>query len=156
MALSATSASSGAKTTTTTTAAATSAFTRTSTVALAAQATSLSVTAGVVATFGGTSSSLGLYSPAGMLASITQAGTLTDPIAVPAAGTDTAALVQNLADQAISGTLDADAAASGIYTAGNSAATGGADWAAILKQNPSAAGTVIAASFTSGIIDTLA
>lgn len=149
MALSATSALSGANTTTASTVA------RTSTVALAAQATSLSVTAGVVATFGGTSSSLGLYSPAGMLASITQAGTVTDPIDVPTAGTDTAALVQNLADQAISGTFDADAAASGVYTAGSPGATGG-DWAAILKQNPSAAGTVIAASFTSGIIDTLA
>ncbi len=150
MALSATGALSGANTTTASTVA------RTSNVALAAQATSLSVTAGVVATFGGTSSSLGLYSPAGMLASITQAGTLTDPIAVPEAGTDTSTLVQNLADQAISGTLDADAAASGIYTAGSASSAGGADWAAILKQNPSAAGTVIAASFTSGIIDTLA
>ena len=131
---------------------------RTSGGTLAAQATSLSATAGVVATLGARSSSAGLYTAAGLLNSFAQAGTVTDPIEVPTAGTDTAALVQNLTDQDISAGFAADSTASGVYTGGGTLPTlaGSADWAAILKANPAAASFVIGASFASGIVDTLA
>ena len=120
MAISATSAlNSGVYTPTTTTVA------RTSNPALATRAASLSATAGIVATLGG-SSSAQVYSPAGMLNILAQAGTA-------AAG---------------SSTSTGNSGASGLANSG--------EWASILKANPSAAAFVIGASYTSGIIDTLA
>ena len=122
MAISATSAlNSGVYTPTTTTVA------RTSNPALATKAASLSSTAGIVATLGG-SSGAQVYSPAGLLNTLAQAGKA--PAAPGDSGTGT-------------GTGAADLANSG-------------DWASILKANPSAAAFVIGASYTSGIIDTLA
>jgi hypothetical protein len=120
MAISTTTAlNSGVYTPTTTTVA------RTANATLAAKAASLSTTAGIVATLGGGSSSAQVYSPAGMLNTLAQAGTLT----------------------------------SGSTTTDNSNASSLAnsgEWASILKANPSAAAFVIGASYTSGIIDTLA
>jgi len=122
MAISATSAlNSGVYTPTTTTVA------RTSNPALANRAASLSATAGIVATLGG-SSSAQVYSPAGMLNTLVQAGTA-------AAGSGTSA---------------------GTTGSGAAGMANSSEWASILKANPSAAAFVIGASYTSGIIDTLA
>ena len=125
MAISATSAlASGVYTPTTTTVA------RTSNPALAARAASLSSTAGIVATLGG-SSGAQVYSPAGLLNTLAHAGTAA---ALPGNGdTGTGTGTGNATDLANSG-----------------------QWASILKANPSAAAFVIGASYTSGIIDTLA
>jgi hypothetical protein len=124
MAISATSAlNSGVYTPTTTTVA------RTSNPALATRAASLSATAGIVATLGG-SSPAQVYSPAGMLNILARAGTA-------AAGNNSS-----------SSTSTGSGGASGLANSG--------EWASILKANPSAAAFVIRASYTSGIIDTLA
>lgn len=74
----------------------------------------------------GGASSAQVYSPSGMLNTLARAGTL-----------------------ASGGTAS---------TGGGSASSpaGSGDWASILKANPSAAAFVIGASYTSGIIDTLA
>ncbi|MBB3222747.1 hypothetical protein [Pseudoduganella umbonata] len=126
MAISATSAlTSGVYTPTTTT------VVRTGNPALAAKAASLSSTAGIVATLGG-SSGAQVYSPAGLLNTLAQAGTAA---ALPG-NTDTG-------NGTGTGNNASDLASSG-------------QWAAILKANPSAAAFVIGASYTSGIIDTLA
>ncbi|WBS01044.1 hypothetical protein OU994_22435 [Pseudoduganella sp. SL102] len=122
MAISATSAlASGVYTPTTTT------VVRTSNAALAAKATSLSSTADIVATLGG-SPAAQLYSPAGLLNTLAQAGTASATPGGSGTGTDNSA--------------------GGLANSG--------EWAAILKANPSAAAFVIGASYTSGIIDTLA
>jgi len=126
MAISATSAlASGVYTPTTTTVA------RTSNPALAARAASLSSTAGIVATLGG-SSGAQLYSPAGLLNTLARAGTAAALPGNGDTGTGTGT-GNNATDLANSG-----------------------QWASILKANPSAAAFVIGASYTSGIIDTLA
>ena len=130
MAISATSAlASGVYTPTTTTVA------RTSNHALAARAASLSSTAGIVATLGG-SSGAQLYSPAGLLNTLARAGTAA---ALPGNG--------NTGNGTGTGT-DAGNNATDLANSGQ--------WASILKANPSAAAFVIGASYTSGIIDTLA
>lgn len=121
MAIPATSAlTSGVYTPTTTTVA------RTGNTALAGKAASLSSTAGIVATLGG-SPGAQVYSPAGLLNTLAQAGTAA---AAGSTGTNTGN--------------------------GAGALANGGDWASILKANPSAAAFVIGASFTSGIIDTFA
>jgi hypothetical protein len=128
MAISATSAlASGVYTPTTTTVA------RTSNPALAARAASLSSAAGIVATLGG-SSGAQVYSPAGLLNTLAHAGTAA---ALPGNG-DT-------------GTGTGTGAGNNATDLANSG-----QWASILKANPSAAAFVIGASYTSGIIDTLA
>jgi hypothetical protein len=99
---------------------------RTSNSALAAKAASLSAAAGIVATLGGGSSSAQVYSPAGMLNTLVHAGTASAGAPATTGG----------------------AGASDLANSGN--------WASILKANPSAAAFVIGASYTSGIIDTLA
>ncbi|HEX8603866.1 MAG TPA: hypothetical protein VF774_14570 [Pseudoduganella sp.] len=125
MAISATSAlNSGVYTPTTTTVA------RTSNPALATRAASLSATAGIVATLGG-SSSAQVYSPAGMLNILVQAGTA-------AAGSSSSS------------------SSTSTGSGGASSLANSSEWASILKANPSAAAFVIGASYTSGIIDTLA
>ncbi len=103
---------------------------RTSNTSLAAQAASLSTRAGIVATLGGSTSSAQVYSPAGLLNTFAQAGTANASSTTGSAtGTDTST-------------------ATGLANS--------SDWASILKANPSAAAFVIGASYTSGIIDTLA
>jgi hypothetical protein len=105
---------------------ATTTVARTGNASLAAQAASLSTTAGVVATLGGSSSAAQVYSPAGLLNTLAQAGT-------------------------------ASSGGTGATDTGSTATpAGGGDWATILKSHPSAAAFVIGASYTSGIIDTLA
>ena len=122
MAISATSAlASGVYTPTTTTVA------RTSNSMLAAKAASLSSTAGIVATMKG-SSGAQVYSPAGLLNTLVNAGTASAATGSSGTGTDTSA--------------------GALANSGN--------WASILKANPSAAAFVIGASYTSGIIDTFA
>lgn len=106
---------------------ATTTVARTSNPTLAAKAASLSAAAGVVATLGGGSSAQ-VYSPAGLLNTFARAGTA-DAGAAPSSPTGSA----------------------NAATLANSS-----EWASILKANPAAAAFVIGASYTSGIIDTLA
>ncbi|QBE65480.1 hypothetical protein [Pseudoduganella lutea] len=100
---------------------------RTSNPMLAARAASLSSTAGIVATLGG-SSTAQVYSPAGMLNTLVNAGTASATTGGGATGTGNSAGALANSDS----------------------------WASILKANPSAAAFVIGASYTSGIIDTFA
>lgn len=104
---------------------------RTANASLAAQAARLSTTAGVVATLGG-SASAQLYSPAGLLNTLAQAGT------------------------ASAGATAASGGSAAVDSGSAGALANSGNWATILKSNPSAAAFVIGASYTSGIIDTLA
>lgn len=74
----------------------------------------------------GGSSSAQVYSPTGMLNTLVQAGTLASGSAASTGGGSASSLASS------------------------------SEWASILKANPSAAAFVIGASYTSGIIDTLA
>jgi hypothetical protein len=127
--------------------------------ALAAVAVRLSADAGVVATLGGTSTSLKLYDAAGLLDSIARAGT-----SEAATSTDTSAATES-ADQAIVSSLApssspaSTASASGVYTSVgslNSASDLTSSWASILQTDPGAAASLVASSYAQGILSTIA
>jgi hypothetical protein len=129
---------------------------------LSAQAVDLSGQSAVVATLGGATSGTGVYSAAGLLNSLAQAGVSEETISVPEAGsnTDTSQSAQQALDQGILASFTGSASSSGIYTVGGSSSGGLSDqvssnWAEILKTNSSYASTVIGSSFASGIIGTL-
>jgi hypothetical protein len=129
---------------------------------LSTQAVDLSGQSAVVATLGGATSGTGVYSAAGLLNSLEQAGASEETISVPKAGsnTDTSQAAQQALDQGILSSFASSASSSGIYTVGGSSSGGLSDqvssnWAEILKTNSSYASTVIGSSFASGIIGTL-
>ena len=128
---------------------------------LSSQAVDLSGQSAVVATLGGSTSGTGVYSAAGLLNSLQQAGVSEESISVPKAGsnTDTSQSAQQALDQGILASFTGSASSSGIYTVGGSGSAlsdqVSSNWAEILKTNPSYASTVIGSSFTSGIISTL-
>ncbi len=132
---------------------------RTSDASLASQASSLSAESAVVASLGG-STGVTVYTPAGLLNSLTQAGTATGSITPPVEGSnvDTSQTAQQAQDQAVLGSLASTPAESGVYTGTGtvqSLATSSANWADILKANPSLAGVTIADSFNAGIVGNL-
>jgi hypothetical protein len=128
---------------------------------LSAQAVDLSGQSAVVATLGGATSGTGVYSAAGLLNSLAQAGVSEETITVPEAGsnTDTSQSAQQALDQGILASYTGSASSSGIYTVGGSSSglsdQVSSNWAEILKTNSSYASTVIGSSFASGIIGTL-
>lgn len=126
----------------------------------AATAVALSSASAVVSSIGG-GSGLGVYTPQGLLNSIQQAGTLQQStIATPTSGSDVTNEAQQSADQAIVGSLPSSPETSGIYTGNgvlqsDSSSATSANWADILKTNPSLAGTVISDSYQQGVIASL-
>lgn len=127
---------------------------------IARTAVTLSTNAGVIATLGGTSTAALTYNAAGLLNSISRAGTAPTPIPTPQPGTNTQAFALQLLDKGIIGTLASDSVASGIYNGAGvlqSLPSAGlsSHWASVLKTNPGLSANVIADSFNQGIIGTL-
>jgi hypothetical protein len=126
---------------------------------LAQTAASISYQSGIVATLGEVSSSALTYDATGLLNSIAQAGTLTQPALTPSQGLSAQSTVQNLINQDVVNSLPSTPATSGIYTASGVLAglssTASANWASYLKSNPNLAATVITDSFNQGIVGTL-
>lgn len=128
--------------------------------ALSSAAVSLSAESAVVASLGG-STGAAVYTPSGLLDALQQAGTATEPVAVPADGSnvDTSATAQQALDQGIVSSLAAAPSASGVYTGagtvGGLSAQAASNWADLLKTNPNLAGTVIADSYNAGLVSSL-
>lgn len=133
---------------------------RTSDASLAAEATSLSATSAVVASLGG-STGVAVYTPSGLLDSLAQAGSLTENIPTPVAGsnTDTSQLAQQAQDRGILDSLASAPSSSGVYTGAGTLqslpSSTSSNWADVLKANPSLAGTIIADSFNAGLVGNL-
>lgn len=129
--------------------------------ALSAQAVSLSAQSAVVASLGGSSGAT-VYSSAGLLNALQQAGTVAEPVSVPTEGSnvDTAGAAQLAQDQGVVATLASSSSGAGVYSGtgtvgGAMSEQASANWAQLLKTNPSLAGTVISNSFTLGIVSSL-
>ena len=128
--------------------------------ALSSEAVDLSAQSAVVATLGGSGSGASVYSAAGLLNTLEQAGVSEETIAVPKAGSDTdsSQVAEQALDQGILSAYSAAGSTSGIYTAGGSSGLSdqvSSNWADILKSNPSYASAVVGSSFASGIIGTI-
>jgi len=128
--------------------------------ALATQAVSLSAQSAVVASLGGVTGAA-VYSPAGLLNSLAQAGSTQESLSVPADGsnTDTSNTAQNALNQGIVSSLGGSASASGVYTGAGTVSQlseqASSNWADLLKTNPNLASTVIGYSYAAGIVSTL-
>lgn len=138
----------------------TAAVTQTDKTGLARVATDLTLDASVVIAFGGSANSALTYNAAGLLNTLTQAGTVAAPAEFPEADTGTESFVQQAMDQAIVGSLSTSPTSTGIYTAdggfqGLASASLSASWATILQSHPELAGTVVASSLAQGITRTL-
>lgn len=130
-----------------------------SSAAQANTAASLSANSAVVATLGG-STGVEVYTPAGLLNSIQQAGTVGASETVPEAGSDTQLIAQQDLDAGLVGNLaPGTTPLSGIYSgvgvAGLSSDAASANWAEVLKTNPELAGSAIEASLNSGVVSTI-
>ncbi|HJV02270.1 MAG TPA: hypothetical protein VJ752_17170 [Burkholderiaceae bacterium] len=124
-------------------------------------AVALSAQQAVVASLGG-STGVTVYTPSGLLESLQQAGILAQPATVPVPGSNTANLAQQALQLGVIGTLTGTGttATSGIYNgagvlAGLPSTQASANWADLLKTNPSLAGAVIQASVNSSLVSTL-
>lgn len=128
----------------------------TSTAALTSQAVTLSSQSAVVASLGASTSST-VYSATGLLNSLQQAGTASDTISTPEAGSDTSNTAQQAQDQSIVSSLSSSG--SGVYgssgTVDSLTEQTSANWADLLKTNPSLASTVISNSYNLGVVSTL-
>jgi hypothetical protein len=130
--------------------------------ALSSTAASLSAESAVVASLGGGSSGVSVYTPTGLFDTLQQAGSVEEPISVPADGSDvdTSGTAQQAQDEGIVSSLPSAPSASGVYT-GTGAVTGqlseqaAANWADLLKTDPGLAGTVIADSYNAGLVSSL-
>lgn len=128
---------------------------------LSSEAVSLSAQSAVVASLGG-SSGASVYTPSGLLDTLSQAGTVAEPVAIPKEGSDvdTSNSAQLAADQGIVSTLAGSAAGSGIYSGAGTVENGlseqaASNWAELLKTNPNLAGTLIENSFNAGLVGSL-
>lgn len=124
-------------------------------------AVALSAQQAVVASLGG-STGVTVYTPSGLLESLQQAGILAEPASVPVPGSNTANLAQQALALGVIGTLTdtSTTATSGIYNgagvlSGLPSSQASANWADLLKTNPSLAGAVIQASVNSSLVSTL-
>jgi hypothetical protein len=129
--------------------------------ALAPVAATLSAESAVVASLGG-STGVAVYTPAGLLDSLAQAGTVGGNIAVPEPGSnvDTSQTAQQSQDQGVIASLGSTPVESGIYTGAGvlqslPTSIASANWSDVLKNNPSLAGTAIADSFNAGLVGNL-
>ena len=128
---------------------------KTSDSALPAQATALSAESAVVASLGG-STGVSVYTPSGLLNSLVQAGTVQEPVQLPAPGSDTSQTAQQSQDLGVINTLASTQQESGVYTGSGGVAALPSNWADVLKNQPALAGNAISASFNAGIINTIA
>jgi hypothetical protein len=128
---------------------------KTSDSGLAQTAVSLSAAGSIVATLGGGSSSPLTYDAAGLLNSLVQAGTA--PTSAQTASTQ--ATAQNSTNQGSVSTLSTSPTTSSVYNSSGSLqglpSNTSANWASMLKANPSLASTVISDSINQGIVGTL-
>ena len=126
----------------------------------------LGLESSIVATLGGSSSSTPLYDAVGLMNSIITAGqsTSTGTTASTAASTatnTTAATPSTATTTATTGTTSAGSTSStsGIYTASGTVqgttTNVNANWATVLKTNPSAASTVVADSSIQSILSSI-
>ena len=157
----ASSASTTAASTGTTTSISSSSSSQTS--AAVAAATALASDSGVVATIGGgNTSGLGTYSAQGLLNAYATAGTTSQTTVVPTIGTDTSQVAQLSNDAAVVGTLNSSSntAAAGTYSSSgtlqNLSASVTATYSDLLSSNPNLASTFVGASYSGGIISTIA
>jgi len=127
----------------------------------ASQAVSLSAQSAVVATLGGATGAT-VYSPAGLLNSLAQAGSAQESLNVPADGSnvDTSNTAQDALNQGIVSSLGGNASTSGVYTGAGTVTSplseqASSNWADLLKTNPNLANTVIGYSYAAGIVSTL-
>ena len=127
---------------------------------LATQAVSLSAQSAVVASLGGATGAT-VYSPAGLLNSLAQAGSAQESLNVPADGSnaDTSNAAQDALNQGIVSSLGGSASASGVYSGAGTVSPlsdqASSNWADLLKTNPNLASTVIGYSYAAGIVSTL-
>lgn len=130
---------------------------------LSSEAAGLSVESAVVASLGGGGTAgVSVYTASGLLDTLQQAGSVTEPLSVPDDGSnvDTSYTAQQALDHGIIATLPAAPSASGIY--GGSGTLQGlpsplasANWAELLKTNPALASSAIADSFNAGFVSSL-
>ena len=132
---------------------------KTSNSGLIQAATTLSAEEGVVATFGGASTSSLTYDAASILNSLVQAGTISSSSSTPVSNTNPPASAANSTNQDIVSTLSTNSEVSGTYNPSGllqgQAANASTNWATALKANPSLSSTVISDSFNQGIVGTL-
>ncbi len=132
---------------------------QTSQTGLAQAAVNLSVVGNIVATLGGGSSSALTYDAAGLLNSFVQAGTATSPTPTTSSNANPQATAQNATDQGIVNTLPSSATASGVYDSSGSlqgvSSNVSANWASVLKANPSLTSVLTSDYFNQGIVGTL-
>jgi hypothetical protein len=133
---------------------------------LAQQASTLSATAGIIATLGtAAATDSQTYDAAGLYNSIAQAGTsatIAAPVTVPAEGGNTQVAAQQSLNSSILSTLPNSSVTSGFYNGSGvlqSTASSGANltanWASALQTNPNLSHVVAADSYAQGIIGTL-
>lgn len=132
---------------------------KTSDSGMADTAVSLSAEADLVATLGGGALSTVTYDAAGLLNTLMQAGSASPTTQVADNSADPQAAAQNSTDQGIVGLLPSASITSGIYSSSGSPnslpSNISANWASILKTDPSLAPSVISDSFNQGIVGTL-
>jgi len=118
--------------------------------ALPAIAVGLSAESAIVASLGG-AASVQMYTPAGLLAALQQAGSTPEPPTLPPAGSDTQFVAAQQLDQGVLDGLAAAPADSGIYDGAGvvqslPGAPGTAGWAGLLRSNPELAAGAVADS----------
>jgi hypothetical protein len=119
-------------------------------------AVSLSAQASVVASLSGNQSTSQVYTAAGLLSSILQAGSLPDPVALPPPGSATQGQAQQQANQLIADSLVASTLGSGLYTGAGLLQSApsilSSYWGDILKTRPNLAGVAASASFDGAVL----
>lgn len=120
-------------------------------------AVSLSENGSVVTTLGGAKSSTQVYTAAGVLSSLQQAGTLSGEPLIPEGGTLRQGDAQVLQNQQIAATLAQSAPTSGAETGAPllptlNGAPSAASWTNTLKARPGLAGTAVANAYNQSII----
>lgn len=123
---------------------------------LVQDAVDLSSDAGVIAQLGVPNLTLPTYNAAGLFDQLVLGDTAPAALTIPAAGTDTQSIIQQLADSALVDTLAFNSVASGIYTSTGTLQNTGLDanWAGILQSDANFAGTVAADTFAQSIVGT--
>jgi hypothetical protein len=120
-------------------------------------AVSLSENASVVATLGGAKSSTQMYTAAGLLNTLQQAGTLPGEPVIPDEGSYRQGDAQLLQNQQIAATLAQSPPASGAYTGAPllptlAGAPAAASWANALKARPGLAGAAVANAYNQSVV----
>lgn len=127
--------------------------------ALPAIAVGLSAESAIVASLGG-AASVQMYTPAGLLAALQQAGDAAAPPPLPPPGSDTRFEAQQQQDRGVVDGLAAAPADSGIYDGAGvvqslPGAPGTAGWAGLLRSNPELAAGAVADSFDLALVGSL-